>query len=198
MRGMAKIYRAHFERLDEEGRIRREGGLRIFSEVYPHKDAHHHVKLWRGKQSKPFYDFLVGSNRVEEVIAEYVDVEVRSAEYAAERKAEAKQKAEKNYEGYTVGTLIHGSWGYDQTNCEFYEIVERPTGSYAVIREIASKVVAGSEGFMSCELRPIAGEYIGEPVRKKITSYGIGEPRYGHCKLTPTEPDTSHYSSWYA
>ena len=193
---MAKYHRAEFEKLDAEGRIRREGGLRIFSEPYEGRPGFHLVMIWWGKRSKADYDYLVPSDRVDAVIAAKVDNAKKEDAANKEWKERRKAVAEENYSKYRVGTLLSGSWGYDQTNCELYEIVERPTLTTAMIREVATEVVEGSEGFMCCSLRPVPGDFVGEPIKKKITSNGI--KLHDCCSLSPTEAGEKHYSSWYA
>lgn len=101
---------------------------------------------------------------------------------------------------FTVGDVLHYSWGYDQTNAEFYEIVEVKPRS-VVIRRIASKVVEGTQGFM-CENRvPVPGSFVEnkEPMLKRINVGYMDKPSltmgYGLATIWNGSPV---YSSWYA
>jgi hypothetical protein len=62
---------------------------------------------------------------------------------------ERKQKAKELFQmPYKVGDILHHSWGYDQTNCDFYQVVEAKKAS-VILKKIGAKTVPGSEGFMS-------------------------------------------------
>ena len=100
--------------------------------------------------------------------------------------------------------MFHYSFGYDQTNCEFYQVVGIK-GKYTVImKRIAGQEVEGSAGFMSCQLKPVKDAFItgnmAETITKRVSAGYNGEPRismpYGGCSRC-TE-DQSFYSSWYA
>lgn len=54
---------------------------------------------------------------------------------------------------FAVGDIIHHSWGYDQTQCDYYQVVAITDKSVA-LRKIAGKTVPGSEGSMCCSLLP--------------------------------------------
>jgi hypothetical protein len=96
-------------------------------------------------------------------------------------------------EAIQEGTLLHYAWGYDQTQCEFYAVVER-RGSDAIVRRIRAVTVPGSEGFMCDKRRPDPRESIGEPFRKRVTPWGI---KMGHGYATPTTEEKAYHCSWY-
>ena len=133
---------------------------------------------------------------------------------------ERKMKARAQFQNpYKVGDILHHSWGYDQTNCDFYQVVEVKKAS-VVLRKIGAKTVPGSEDFMSESLMPEKDAFIIEgfqalakhdkgitPDNPTITKrvsfyvrdddtlrYFIPTP-YGWCDLWEGKPE---YSSWYA
>jgi len=58
-----------------------------------------------------------------------------------------------------VGAILSTSWGYDQTNTEFYEVVgASKSGKTVTIRELAKQTV--ENGFMSGYTRPVLGQYV--------------------------------------
>jgi len=69
------------------------------------------------------------------------------------------------------GALLYTSWGYEQTNIDFFQIVERVSDSFVLIQEIAGKWE--NEGWSRDKGMPDAGNFTGKPMRKKIQSYGI-------------------------
>jgi len=152
------------------------------------------VKAWLGKARKPFAFYRFSSEARADLWIEATKQQVDAREDRKQaRKAEQAAAVEQSRRQFVVGTLLVNSWGYDQTNVDFYEIVER-RGAFAVIREIAGRSVVGSEGSMSCRMAACPGEFIGEPMRKLIGPYGISAE---HGCMSPTTADESHYCSWY-
>ena len=188
--------RARFEKYDAEGKITRRGTLRIYCEPYPHRENYHLLIVWGGKRSTPDFDYLVRSDSVNERIAKMVVGDIERLERNEKTKAARKERMDKESSRYEVGAILSGSWGYDQTNVELFEVVERPTPRTVVIRAVDRKTVEGSEGFMSRAVLPVPGAYVDEPFRKRITANGV--KHNDHCHLTPTDTTKKHYESWYA
>jgi hypothetical protein len=58
-----------------------------------------------------------------------------------------------------VGSIFHCSWGYDQTQADFYQVTRMtPKGVY--VREIAAKKVEGSEGFMCQNVVAVKDQFV--------------------------------------
>jgi len=100
-----------------------------------------------------------------------------------------------------IGKIYRRSWGYDQTNVDYFQVV-RVTAKCVVVREIASKQVSGTDcGGMSCYVVPDRNKFL--PVSPEKTckinptkdSITVG-PRERAC-LVPTDT-TRAYCSWYA
>jgi hypothetical protein len=77
----------------------------------------------------------------------------------------------------SVGDILYTSWGYDQTNVNFYQVVGVPSPAMVVIREIGSKEVADSKVVAAPNI------FVGPPVRKKIRPSGQGGKSYA-VKIT--------------
>lgn len=135
---------------------------------------------------------------------------------AKERKRLARAQFQNPYK---VGDILHHSWGYDQTNCDFYQVVEVKKAS-VVLRKIGAGTVPGTEGFMSEQLMPVKDAFIPHgsqaltkhgkaitpenPTITKRVSFYVKEDGslryfipapYGWCDLWEGKPE---YSSWYA
>src|SRR5436309_550623 len=96
------------------------------------------------------YDFYGIYNTIEkrdDHLARYLDGLKETAE------ARAKRNAERNgyRHDYKEGEILHYSWGYEQTQCEFYQVIAT-TEKTITLRQIASQTVPGSEG-MDCDHR---------------------------------------------
>lgn len=118
---------------------------------------------WAGKADKPlwFYNYRDESQR-EHQIQETIQYYQSRVDVKRKRLEERKQFQH----GLQVGDILAGSWGYDQTNVNFYEIVGVPALKMVLLREIASNVVK-SDGSGSDYVIAVPGKYVG-PVLKKI------------------------------
>ena len=96
-----------------------------------------------------------------------------------------------------VGDIFYNSWGYDQTNIDWYQVVSlTKSGKSVKIRPIAGKIK--ESGFMSGTTTPKKGKFTGPAVTKRIGIHN-GEPylpsKYGWTGLWDGEPK---HVSWYA
>lgn len=96
---------------------------------------------------------------------------------------------------FKLGDIISYSWGYDQTNVDFFEVV-RVSASSVWIRQRNSSVI--ETGNMSGEAKPASGFASEEVLRKKIQIFN-GRPilsmKHGIGNLWSGE---SLRTSWYA
>lgn len=154
------------------------------------------VKVWRGRASKPYayYSFKTAESRAQ-YIADQKKSDDLSRQYKEERKAADKVEKAKGSELIQVGTLLAYSWGYDQTNVDFFQVVER-TGMTVKIRPIGGRQKKDSEGFMSNRVMPVKDSFIGdEVITKRITGTSLS---MGHGSARITHELETHYCSWYA
>ena len=106
-----------------------------------------------------------------------------------------------NAHGVRVGDLYFDSWGYDQTNIDFYQVVALKGKATAIIRAIAGERETTDNGWTG-KVRPIRDHFITEKTFQRRTRTGydgrphVGSPREGHT-LRPTRDDAAHaYSSY--
>ena len=112
----------------------------------------------------------------------------------------------KKTDGYEVGDVVVGAWGYDQTNIYFYKVMKRTEKTITIQR--MTSVQTKLNEFMSAYVVP--GELITDPevygfeiTRRKLVRYGDDDAIHG-CKFADSygwisawdgEPK---YESWYA
>jgi len=115
-----------------------------------------------------------------------------------------------------VGDIFSMSWGYDQTNVNYFQVTRlTPKGVY--VREIGAKSVPGTQGFMCEDVQPAKDNFLArsqwcKPAGKQ--SYEVANPetfrridvcgdrvgfnfegRYFASRIAET---ASTYNSWYA
>lgn len=152
------------------------------------------LKYWIGRAKKPKGYYRYGDMRyLEDELTRLKKTQDENAKWEQEKKQRQLELLDRVQEG----TILHYSWGWEQTNCEFYQVISR-NKSTIEIREIESKEV-GDRHFqaMSCQLCPVPGKFVeNAPIlKKRITKNGI---KMDHGYAYVTSPEKSHYSSWYA
>lgn len=138
--------------------------------------------VFAGKARKPVWHhrFLTASDRAKRIARFFESRQARKAAAAANR---AQRKAEER--GVEVGDVLRSSWGYEQTNIDYYEVTKLIGKTMVEVRKIASGSVQGE--WMQGECTPLPGEYIGDPIRKVCRG---GRVRISSCqsasKIEPT------------
>lgn len=105
-------------------------------------------------------------------IANYLEGRRQRAATMAARKAERCKPHD-----YKPGDILASSWGYDQTNVDFYEVIE-VTERTIVVRQVAQECVEGSGG-PSEKVVPVPAKYVGEPVKKVVNNGGVKMASWG-------------------
>ena len=126
------------------------------------------AKCFMGKAGKPawFYSF-----KTVEKLDAYIAEQIKGRQASLDIKA--KWKAERNAPvAFEVGQIFRSSWGYDQTNIDYYEITK-------VIGKVTAEVrkIAGGGMDVGCwgQSDPQPGQYVGEPMVKRVGGY-CGQP----------------------
>ena len=104
-----------------------------------------------------------------------------------------------NFPNVTVGTIFSESWGWEQTNVNFYEVVSR-TEKMVTIREIGQKTVK-EETAMSSYVVADKGNFISDEIcRKKIKGGGkhIYLEMTSFSVATVTSENERHFTSSWA
>lgn len=137
-------------------------------------------------------------------------LENREAIKASEdKRKEIKKEALQNMaHNFKVDGILYDSWGYDQTNIDFYQIIE--VGAKSIkIRPIRSYYANDDKNkglsTMSSYVGPVKDSFIGdEIILKKINaliSYNGSVSYYVKSKhgwISEHVEGSVHYSSWYA
>lgn len=115
-----------------------------------------------GKRAKPDFNYRFGTP---EKMAEYVKNYFAGIASANATKAEWKAKRNQASK-LIVGDILCSSWGYDQTNVEYWEVTA-VIGSHTVeVREIAQE--RQETQFMQGECIPVPGDYVGPAKRCRV------------------------------
>jgi hypothetical protein len=134
-----------------------------------------YAMVFFGKQAKPVQHLRYRTTeRREQSVRQAFEGRRASIEARAKWKTEAREKAEVSRKATKVGDIFRTCWGYDQTNMEFFEVVE-VRGAYAILREIGTVSDDNGHGTERCV--PQSGAYLepryvgddrGKPIRRLI------------------------------
>jgi len=122
----------------------------------------HYLAAFVGKTTKP-HRRAFGSYRSEAARGQAIE-QIKSGLAAHAAAKAARREERKQPHTLTVGAVLYSSWGYDQTNVDFYEVVA-VRGALVDIRALATKRT--DTGNMSGNAVPVPGKYVGEVIRGK-------------------------------
>ncbi len=129
------------------------------------------VEVWRdpvravavgfsGKRGKPdWYYRFPSEERMQRHVDDWIKRIREAEEWKAKRRAEAKAKAAQGH-GCKVGDIFRCSWGYEQTNVDYYQITELHGRTMATVRRIAAQ--AEENGWLRGDCAPAPGRFLDE------------------------------------
>lgn len=134
-----------------------------------------------GKQTKPVlrYYYADAARREKAVRDAFDSRRARLAGKIAERE---KRKAWSP--PFAVGDIFKTCWGYEQTNVEYFELVEL-RGKHGILREIAQERT--EDGWARGKCVPLPGQYVGEPQRRLAQERGFRIDRSRFASLVPSK-----------
>jgi hypothetical protein len=132
-----------------------------------------HAKAFGGKRAK--YDWYYAFKTTEardKHIADWMQGRQATKAYRATEKA----KRDAAPRGLEVGDILYSSWGYDQTNIDYYQVTALIGDCMVEIREIGSQ--SEETAYMQGKCVPAPNQFVGKPMRKiakngyvRLTSY---------------------------
>lgn len=108
--------------------------------------------------------------RLAEYCGEWISNKEKIAAIEAERKAKKAELMKSMNHPFKIGQVLYNSWGYEQTNIDFYQVVEVKKKSIKIqriCRKYSENQPAGYSN-MSAFVIPAKNAFAGEPILKKI------------------------------
>lgn len=145
--------------------------------------------VFKGRSTKPtYYYFLSESNRTE-------SLNITKQRIKSQYEKKQKYLESKKIQGASIneGTILYSSWGYEQTNINFYLVLSRKN-SVITLQEIGKNKTYEGRDYGTCT--PNVDFKMGEPFQKRIT-------KHASIKINEVEDATKydgsklHWSSWY-
>ena len=178
-------------------KIELENFLILFTENAEDRQSRFVAQFFKGKEAKSIdYLFFKTKEKMIEKIEQYKEWNKRILQEKIDRKEKRKKDLQAFKDFLKVGSILTDSWGYEQTNVEFYKVISiNDKKTEMTIRELLHKTVDGSEVShgMACDVLP--GEnFAGDEVKVKIRTDGI--KICSSIFLTPWD-GRKKYKSWY-
>ena len=93
-----------------------------------------------------------------------------------------------------VGDILYTSWGYEQTNIDFYEIVARRGKSTLALRKL--KCSSEDEGWCRHKVMPLKGQFAGDQtLTRRISKHGTAKIE-SYAWLHPWDGAPKHATSY--
>jgi hypothetical protein len=136
------------------------------------------VKAFLGKAIKPtsYFQFATTVAR-SEFIKRLIDNRKSSDESKAERR-----KARSAPHALQVGTVLTCSWGYDQTNVDWYQVTKLIGKNTVEVRQIAGMQTQAT-GWAMGKCIPDIDNFTGDPMIKRVQDNGIRIASYAFARV---------------
>jgi hypothetical protein len=116
----------------------------------------------------------------------------------ASRKEETKIRNAEEAAKVQVGDIFHSGWGFEQTNVDFYQVVEKPSKSTVVLKKIGYETV-NTVSWASENVCPVKDSFLSdETITKRLSGNWIRFTSYKIASKINPETDKKFYHSWYA
>lgn len=120
------------------------------------------LAAFAGKAFRPTWHYRYSTALSRDAAAQsFAEQRRRHAAARAQRQADRRRP-----HSLAIGAVLVSSWGYEQTNVEFYEVID-VRGRNVVLRELAKNIE--HTGYMTGTCTPQSGAYVGEPFVRRAT-----------------------------
>ena len=148
---------------------------------------------YSGKRRRDDFHYRYGTEeRRAQAIENFFADKLTTLKFRAERKAVAKAESAALLAQLKPGTILYTSWGYDQTNVDWYQVIT-VKGCTVTLRPIAGSTT--ENGYMSGKTVPVHDEFTGNAFKKVIRSGSINIESYASAWVWDGTPKQV---SWYA
>lgn len=155
------------------------------------------LMTWTKKSTKPISNFRFSSEEklndyISRITSFYAKKEIEKSSRLASRKITPEKLSSLN-----IGDIFVSSWGYEQTNVDFYQIIEIKK-SQASIKKL-SKSISEALGSMSGYVTAIKDHFLNDEIINKRILFDGNNPYFKFDHTTASRWDgREQYQSWYA
>ena len=131
-------------------------------------------------------------------INEYLNTLIKIKEDKHKYKQEIKESNSKEAKLVSIGDIFHCSWGYEQTQCDLYQVIEKPSKSTIIVRPIGYETIEECS-WASEYVRAIKDSFIGEETYKyRLNGSSFKISSFQYVSKVSDPESAKFYHSWYA
>lgn len=135
---------------------------------------------------KGYRDFYANAHNLEQAEAYVASIKAKIDEKVKAKEARLAEKAKAREEfvnPYKAGDILYSSWGYEQTNREFYQVVAVGNRSLK-LREIGYNVVR-STSWCSEDIAPAKDKFVSDEIHRVNIVVVVWSGKAGHTIKSP-------------
>jgi len=146
---------------------------------------------FQGRAQKPLWHYRFRNEaQLKQEVLNTVERRRQHIQHKKERQEERRQFRH----DLKVGTILYTSWGYDQTNIDFYQVVEAGEKS-VVIREVAQKTVRQSRG--ADYVVAVPNKFTGPKMKKRVRpGNSVKIESYANARVWDGKPKYQTAAGW--
>lgn len=132
---------------------------------------HKVITVYRGKSKKPIVNFKFASQDFDDNVCFYKSMYDQQSKNKIEDDTKFKEKNKFVKENLKVGDIVYSSWGFEQTNIDFYQVVDIKGTSYQ-LREVNAKKEYNTDT-MTGYKSPIVDDFVNDIITTtRLTKFG--------------------------
>ena len=143
-----------------------------------------YLAIFAGKSSKPFVNYCFQSL---DRFNTYLDQQLALIQKDRERKHKQAIEAIEKNKLLQPGVVMYSTWGYEQTNVDFYIITGRK-GDFITLQEIGKTITADDRYNDRGQCLPNPEAKIGEPFKRKVKFGGCSIKSYSWASIYDGRP----------
>lgn len=148
-----------------------KGDLNAVAYTYENTNGALYALAYSGRRNKPDFHYRYSNEQKrEEAISNFFKRIETNSQYKKELKARQKELRGEFLEKIQIGSLFATSWGYEQTNVEWYQVTN-VKGCSVYLRQIAADITPN--GYMSGDSKPVKDTFIGEEFKRIVRGASI-------------------------
>jgi hypothetical protein len=120
------------------------------------------IIAYQGKKRQHDFYYEIKENEIELCIQKFINNIKAWQDVKKERKVKYKSEAINFKNSLKIGTILYSSWGYDQTNIDFYQVITI-NGFKVTIKEIHKSKEYDNYG-MSGKCKPLPNNFINDKI----------------------------------
>ena len=143
------------------------------------------------------FRFLNEDRRLEYINEDYLN-RVKNQEAKEKYKSDKKIKNKSDLLNVKVGDIFKDSWGYEQTNVDYFQVVAKPSSSFIVVKKINYELIDETVSNMSAYVKPLINSFKNdEELKFKLNGASFKSSSFSWANKVENIEKEKAYTSWY-